>query len=827
MLENPGRWPIHFGKYELLSRINIGGMAEIVKACDTSLPARPLVAVKRILPHLCDDVQYRTMFLDESRVLAQLDHPNIIHAFEIGEVEGTPYIAMDFVDGQDARTLFHKAHAAGQQIPIAIACHVIAYVCDGLQHAHEQTDANGESLGLVHRDVSLQNVLLSYAGDVKITDFGIAVSSQNEARTEVGIVKGKFGYMSPEQIRGAPLDRRSDVFGAGICLYEMLTGERLFVGDNDYKAIEKVRNVTIDPPSTFNRNIPSDLERIVLKALAKQPKDRHQTAHELRHELLAFMAATGERCTRDDLGAYLRNVFASEYEADGEDATTVGSDAALAAAREALPKRNDLAVSAGAESSSALDGTTGLAAFDHLDPISTVSFAVDPDVSSHVRLPAATAIPSLRTARQGTLPPPGLQVVTSVTPFPAPPPRSVPPVVPPIVPSPDSIPGTIKAADLLSDKSDNKALPEPRPLAMDWDEHEPTTISQGVQEPAAASFDDEAVTTKHDEPDGKTAPLPGLKAAFAADPFQGDAFTPVSEPGSPFTWREATSRPPAASWRAAANSFKRLQADPTIQLRIASVAVGLLVLLAAGLYWTRDRGVATIRLATEPRDAIVRVDGKPVLASASPFVIANLDAHEEHLISVDKPGYSGWSTSLKLRPDQVLDLPVIKLEPDAPPLPAAAEPPPPPAAMMPSPAIEGSPAAAPTEEEPPPEKSKSRAAARSGSERPPREPRQPREPRESREPRAAKSASPKHTSEPAPSAPAAASGGMGTLRVNSRPWSRVIVDGRLIGNTPQMSIPLRAGTHTLNLVNPEFGIDKKLTVEIKAGETITRAVTLQ
>jgi hypothetical protein len=360
--------------------------------------------------------------------------------------------------------------------------------------------------------------------------------------------------MSPEQIRGAPLDRRSDVFGAGICLYELLTGERLFVADSDYKAIEKVRNVTIDPPSKFNRNIPSELERIVLKALAKQPKDRHQTALELRLELLTFMAAAGERCTRDDLGAYLRSVFASEYEAEGEGATTVSDGAALAAAREALPKRNDLAVSAADQSSSALDGTTGLAAFDHLDPISTVSFAVDPDVSSHVRLPAAPAIPSLRTARQGTLPPPGLQVVPPVTPFPVPPERTAPPVVPPIVPSPDSIPGTMSAPDLLSEKSDNQALPEPRPLAMDWDEHEPTTINRGVREPAAGSFDEEAVTTKHDEPDGKTEPVPGLKAAFAADPFQGDAFTPVSEPASPFTWQEVTSRPPAASWRAAAQS---------------------------------------------------------------------------------------------------------------------------------------------------------------------------------------------------------------------------------------------------------------------------------
>jgi hypothetical protein len=784
-------------------------MAEIVKACDTSLPSRPLVAVKRILPHLCEDAQYKTMFLDESRVLAQLDHPNIIHAFEIGEVEGQPYIALDYVDGQDARTLFHRTRGDETRIPVGIACYIIACVCDGLHHAHEQTDEEGELLGLVHRDVSLQNVLLSYAGDVKITDFGIAVSSLNEARTEVGIVKGKFGYMSPEQIRGAPLDRRSDVFGAGICLYELLTGERLFLGDNDYKAIERVRNVDIEPPSKWNRNIPSDLERIVLKALAKHPRDRHQTALDMRRELLAFMSSAGERCTRADLGTYLRQVFAQEYEEPGEGTTTIHSGAELEAARAALARLpQSAAMAAGAAAStSALDGTTGLAAFDHLDPVSSVTFATEPEPQSYVR------VPSQRASRpSGTLPPPGLQAVPASRPAPA---------VPPIVPRPGSIPGTVQAADLLGelgegDGDNDNAVPEPRPMTMDWDEHEPTTVSQGFVDPIKPIgepfvLEDEVTRVRMDEP------MPGLAAAF-----ETDRFPPAAAPAHPGGRQDTTSRPPYID----TDEIPRPSAAPRALepglpagalVRVVGVVVGLLLVIVGALYWARERGAGTIRMSTEPRDAVVTVDGKRVPASASPFVLSDLDSAEEHTIAVDKLGYQGWSTRLKLRPDQVLDLPLIKLEPDHPP-PAAALPVQPPSAAQAPALIQRSVAADSRSTSQPREQRKAAPGEHKPAARAPRS-----------EPKARRAA-PSQRVEPTarPARPAATAGSaMGTLRLNTRPWSRVIIDGRLIGNTPQFNISLRAGSHSVNLVNPEFGLNKTVTIEIKPGEVVTKVLSLQ
>jgi hypothetical protein len=393
--------------------------------------------------------------------------------------------------------------------------------------------------------------------------------------------------------------------------------------------------------------------------------------------------------------------------------------------------------------------------------------------------------------------------------------------VPPIVPRPDSIPGTLEAAALFGDH--DEVMPDPRPMSMEWDEVEPTTISKGLPStaPAAESFESEEEVTRIRQDEM----MPGRGAAF-----QSDQWTPVPERQKPFGWHETTSRPPRSLTPRlrAAGGFRPFRFDPTLQVKLVAAVVGVLVLLAGVLYWSHDRGVATIRLATDPRDAVVRVDGQRVGSSASPFVLSNLDATEEHTVSVDKPGYSGWSTTLKLRPDQVLDLPVIKLESENPP-PRAAGPAPltaaslPPAALVPSPAAPAPPASVP-DSAPPHEQPRSRAAAQSGARSSVASDRSARAaPSEPRDKRAAKPAAGKR----AAAEPAVPSGGTGTLRVNTRPWSRVVVDGRSIGNTPQMSIQLRAGRHTLKLVNPEFGIDKNLTVEIKAGEITTRVLTLQ
>jgi serine/threonine protein kinase len=306
--------PTLFGKYFLLERINAGGMAEVFRAKAFGVEGfERLVAVKRILPHISEDEEFIRMFIEEAKLAVQLTHANIAQIFDLGVVDGAYFIALEHVHGRDLRGIFDRGHAIGETMPIAQACFIAMKVCEGLDYAHNKRD-NGRELQLVHRDVSPQNILVSFEGEVKLIDFGVAKAASSGSATQAGILKGKFGYMSPEQVRGLAVDRRSDVFSCGIVLYELLTGERLFVGESDFSTLEKVRNVEILPPSTYNRRIPDELERIVLKALAKDVEDRYQNAIDLHDELQAFVYTAGEFYSRKDLAGWMKKTFAREIE---------------------------------------------------------------------------------------------------------------------------------------------------------------------------------------------------------------------------------------------------------------------------------------------------------------------------------------------------------------------------------------------------------------------------------------------------------------------------------------------------------------------------------
>jgi serine/threonine protein kinase/uncharacterized metal-binding protein len=307
--------PTPFGKYYLLERINVGGMAEVFRAKAFGVEGfERLVAVKRILPNIAEDKEFIRMFIEEAKLAVQLNHANIAQIFDLGVVDGSYYIALEHVHGRDLRGMFDRCRQLGEPMPVSQACFVVMKVCEGLDYAHNKRDQAGRELHLVHRDVSPQNVLVSFEGEVKLIDFGIAKAAGKGSKTQAGILKGKFGYMSPEQVRGIPIDRRSDVFSCGIVLYELLTGERLFVGESDFSTLEKVRNVEILPPSTYNRRIPDELERIVLKALAKDPEDRYQNAIDLHDELQAFVYTAGEFYSRKDLAGWMKKTFGREIE---------------------------------------------------------------------------------------------------------------------------------------------------------------------------------------------------------------------------------------------------------------------------------------------------------------------------------------------------------------------------------------------------------------------------------------------------------------------------------------------------------------------------------
>ena len=307
--------PVPFGKYYLLERINVGGMAEVFRAKAFGVEGfERLVAVKRILPNIAEDKDFIRMFIDEAKIAVQLNHANIAQIFDLGVVDSSYYIALEHVHGRDVRAIYDRSRSMGEPMPIAQACFIIMKICEGLDYAHNKRDQSGRDIHLVHRDVSPQNILTSFEGEVKLIDFGIAKAAGKGSKTQAGILKGKFGYMSPEQVRGLPIDRRTDIFSCGIVLYELLTGERLFVGESDFSTLEKVRNVEILPPSTYNRKIPDELERIVLKALAKDVDERYQNAIDLHDELQAFVYTAGEFYSRKDLAAWMKRTFTKEIE---------------------------------------------------------------------------------------------------------------------------------------------------------------------------------------------------------------------------------------------------------------------------------------------------------------------------------------------------------------------------------------------------------------------------------------------------------------------------------------------------------------------------------
>ncbi len=312
---------MQFGPYLLLERISVGGMAEVYKAKEYGVEGfERTVAVKRILPHVAEDDEFIAMFKDEAMIAVQLNHGNIAQIYNLGNDQDSFYIALEYINGRDLRAIFQKCQQQSRPMPVAQACYVIMKICEGLDYAHNKKDKYNRELHIVHRDVSPPNILVSFEGEVKLIDFGVAKAAGRASRTQAGILKGKFGYMSPEQVRGMPLDRRSDVFSVGVVLFEILTGTRLFQAETDFATLEKVRAVDVPRPSSLNPEIPKPLENIIYKALARESEQRYQSAIELHDELQAFMFAQGLFYSRKDLAAWMRQQYAREIELEKEKA---------------------------------------------------------------------------------------------------------------------------------------------------------------------------------------------------------------------------------------------------------------------------------------------------------------------------------------------------------------------------------------------------------------------------------------------------------------------------------------------------------------------------
>jgi eukaryotic-like serine/threonine-protein kinase len=976
--------PIPFGKYYLLDRVNTGGMAEVFRAKAFGVEGfERIVAVKRILPTIAADTDFISMFIDEAKLAVQLNHANIAQIFDLGKVRDSYFIALEYVHGKDLRAVYEQARERGHTVPFELACFVICKICEGLDYAHRKRDQAGRPLELVHRDVSPQNILISFDGDVKLIDFGIAKAVGKARRTRTGVLKGKFGYLSPEQVRGEEVDQRSDVFGIGIVLHELLTGERLFVGDSDFSTIEKVRNGEIVAPRVANPQVPDALSRIAMKALSRDLEERYQSALELHDALQDFLHQTAASIGKKELSAWMQAQFPADAARDPEEVGDLEGAEALADHRTEVPPMVEPT-----ESKAVFKETRD--APEEAKPKHPATIlgmpAVLPPADLAAPLPTRSSMlppPPPRGGTGGTRPPASPGQGRSVPP---PPPRTQPPA------PPGSRAGSVAPGMMTSDEPSQSRYPSPiatsmlpAPIPRTVPPAPPVSGTLSGSGPATRGAllnmdweDDELSTQIYDRPNDEDAdgdPYENVEAGFhelpydragSEQPYEAGAEAGYSE-GGVATYVPGTEQaydafgPPGApegvhvSPRVYGHSEGPARVEPVSSLRPGAVTqtmtmttdrplpdrarnplygflavAAVLLLCFVGYVFLSRTEPGVVQLTASPADATLLFDGKPV-GKTSPFVVTGVSPTEMHTLELKKAGFRPWSQEVQVQPGKPLTIEVT-LQPSAPteqaPVGAVAQ-------QAPGGfSIETSPAGAAVvldgQELPGVtplrvgnllaraydvklrlsgfREHAARVEVRPGVDQSlPRVVLQPERVRVrvTSEPAGAEATVVRGderrtlgrtpvdvtldndgsrwsvevvksgyesstqpivlqdgaaelslravltrvaTGEPAvaapstsvetPRAPAAAreepraaapasGGGQGTLRINSRPWSQVVIDGRPIGNTPQMNVALPAGTHRVTLVNPEFNLRRNLTITIKPGQVETQIITLQ
>lgn len=318
----PSTPPTTFGKYRILERIAVGGMAEIFKARIEGIGGfHRTFAIKRILPHLTSQSEFADMLVDEAKIAGLLSHANIVQILDLGQVSGTYYIAMEYVGGPDLGRVLERCHEKGITLPVPHAVFICIEMLKGLEYAHRRQlkrDGRTVPLNIIHRDISPANVLLSFQGEVKLTDFGIAKASVKALETVSGVIKGRFDYMSPEQATGGPVDQRTDLFATGIVLYEMLAGQHPFRQASEPETIDALRSGDYPPPSEVNPDVPYQLDVILEKALKLNPDERFQSATEMKEALDRFFHDAGFIFSHSTLAAFLKGLFPKESQAGTE-----------------------------------------------------------------------------------------------------------------------------------------------------------------------------------------------------------------------------------------------------------------------------------------------------------------------------------------------------------------------------------------------------------------------------------------------------------------------------------------------------------------------------
>lgn len=304
---------IVYGDYHLLGRLNTGGMAEVFLGRDVRRPTGELLAVKRMLPRYSEDPDFVSMFHDEARISLGLHHKNICRVMDEGQHQNQLFIVMEFIHGKDMKVVHLRARDRNERVPFSLVAFVISKIADALDHAHSLRNADGELENIVHRDVSPQNILISYDGEPKLIDFGVARAKNRVAQTRVGVVKGKFAYMSPEQAMANPLDGRSDIWALGVVFYQLLTGQLPFKGASDIDTLRKIAAGESIPITEIDPNTPPELARIIGRAMQRDVGARYQRALDMANDCRKFISQDDHRIDETHLANYMQRLFASEY----------------------------------------------------------------------------------------------------------------------------------------------------------------------------------------------------------------------------------------------------------------------------------------------------------------------------------------------------------------------------------------------------------------------------------------------------------------------------------------------------------------------------------
>jgi eukaryotic-like serine/threonine-protein kinase len=597
--------PVPFGKYYLLDRISVGGMAEVFKAKAVGVEGfEKLIAIKRILPNIAEDKEFIEMFKDEAKIAVQLTHANIAQIFELGKIDDSFYIALEFIHGRDLRSVWDRMRKQSRVLSAEMAAFVCEQLLRGLDYAHHKRDSQGVELGIVHRDVSPQNVLISYEGEVKLIDFGIAKAASKGSRTQAGILKGKFSYMSPEQVKGDDIDNRSDIFSLGIVLWELVVGERLFASENDFSTLEKIKAGRVAPPTTRNGMIPEELERIILKALENDRTTRYQTAGEMANDLRAFL--TPRHFGQRELSKFMRETYAVELERERQQAEQ-GADS--------LPPL-----------------------MDSLPPLSAPSNT-------------GSGTPSMRAVSMSPLPG-GMPLPPRPLTPPAAPPG--PPLGGPAGPLPQGPPSTWGQAGRVGPPS--PPLPPPS---------RPTTASGGnmqVQPTAAAVNAPSAGAPPNAsglDIDWTRAPSRRNASGWGGEPSRtGSGPSNTGRPVAPPRPLTQPARPKSGTWLLLVFALVAAGLGVAAYLWVRSESAPPPESADVPAAPEAAKGRAVIHVV--PPDATVTVDGKPV-AGVQPFEVADL-AVGPHQLKVTRAKFLDYEATIEIRGGDRVER-VVELEP--------------------------------------------------------------------------------------------------------------------------------------------------------------------